>query len=105
MNLKSANKKHTSNSDVHESNLRCEDEEQIGRSLVNLKSLARWLEPWPWHNFDKDGREGGGYNSFSRRGRWLTRKAMETLTHNGAFIRFSTKLKWLEPTKGLSHLI
>ena len=28
-------------------------------------------------------------------------KFMETLTPNGVFIGFTTRLKWLEPTKGL----
>ena len=32
-------------------------------------------------------------------------KTMETLTHKEVFIRFLTRIKWLKPTKDLSHLI
>ena len=43
----------------------CGKDEQNRKSLVNLKSSARWLEPWTWHTSDGDGREGRGYDFFS----------------------------------------
>ena len=37
--------------------------EVIG-SLKNPKSSIQWLEPWSWHSFDGDRRDGRGYGSF-----------------------------------------
>ena len=94
--------------DVLKSNPHGENEEQNRRSLINLKSSARWLEPWYWHTSNGDGREGGGYDSFSLHQEMeddSLEKTMWILTPKGIFIGFSTELKWLKPTKGLGHLI
>ena len=75
-------------------------------SLVNIESSARWLKPWSWYTSSGDGRNGGGFYYLSLKvEEGSLEKTMENLTPNGVFIRFSTRFKWLEPTKGLGHLI
>ena len=75
-------------------------------SLVNPESSARWLKSWSWYTSSGDGRNGKGSNSLSLKAEeGSLEKTMENLTPNGVFIRFSTMFKWLEPTKGLGHLI
>ena len=94
--------------DILKSNPSSEDEERNCRSLVNLKSSTQWLEHWSWHTSNGDERDGRGYDSFSlfleMEDNSLA-KTMGTLTPNGVFIGFPIGLKWLEPTKGLGHLI
>ena len=94
--------------DVPKSNPRDEDEEQNHKSLINPKSSIRWCEPWSWHTFSGDGKEDEAYDSsflsLEMEGDSLE-KIVWTLTLKGVFIGFSIRHNWLEPTKGLGHLI
>ena len=85
---------------------------EIIRSLINPESFTRWLKPWSWYTSSWDEKESVSYVSLSLSlslSLFLSlevendslEKFMETLTPNGVFIGFTTRLKWLEPTKGL----
>ena len=79
---------------------------EVVGSLANPKSSARWLEPQSWHTFNEDGKEGGRYGSLSLEVEYDSlEKVMKTLTPKMEYMGFPIGLKWLKPTKGLSHLI
>ena len=98
MNLKNSNEKHTLDSNVPKSNSHGEKEKQSCKSLINPKSFTQWLEPWSWHTFNGDGKNSGGYNSFSLKVKDNSlEKVMVTL--RGVFIRFPLNLSDLSPLR------
>ena len=71
-----------------------------------MRSSAQWLKPWSWHTSDRIEKmiEVMDLSLFGGERR-LSKKAMKTLSPKGVFLWFPNELKWLEPTKGLGHLI
>ena len=79
--LESANKNHSSNSDVPVWNPHGEDDDRNRKSLVNPKSFTRSLKPWSWHTFgEKEKRVEAMDLHFSR---WWKTKSIKTLSFRG----------------------
>ena len=77
-------------------------------SLLDPKSSTWWLKPWLWYtSIGEEGDEKVDAMTLFpfEDGIQLYGKTMETLTLKKVFIGFLIGLKWLEPKKGLVHLI
>ena len=83
-----------------------EDENRCHKKSHRPKIFCLMTLPWSKHTFDGEEKMVEALTIFLfEGGRQLYWKVMKTLTSKGTFIGFLIGFKWLEPIKGLGHLI